>query len=146
MVTQSKRCGMLTSDVELLYDNECPHRFAHTWALLEHLKWGLSDHPLYSPDVHSRDYHRFAYTTWRNGWDPSASTITSWWKMSKHGWAHRQQAFLTQAYKNTFPNTSASIPVMTTLRSSLSMYIFLYITHFSSLLVSLTAHQRLLSE
>jgi hypothetical protein len=39
---------------------------------------------------------------------------------------------LTQAYKIPFPDTtSASIPVVTTLRSSLSMYVFFIIKLFS---------------
>jgi hypothetical protein len=51
--------------------------------------------------------------------------MRSWWKVSKRGWAHRKQTSLTQAYINLFPDTaSASIPVVTTLRSSLSMYVF----------------------
>jgi hypothetical protein len=64
--------------------------------------------------------------TWRSGCDHSASTIMrSWWKVSKHNWTHRQQNSLTQAYIHLFPHmTSASIPVVTTLRSSLSIYIF----------------------
>jgi hypothetical protein len=54
---------------------------------------------------------------------------------------------LTQAYKNLFPNTtSASLPAMTMLSSSFSMYVFLYIIYFFSLLVISTAHRRLLSE
>jgi hypothetical protein len=43
---------------------------------------------------------------------------------AKCGWAHRWQISLTHAYKNLFPNTSASITLVTMLRSSLSMYIF----------------------
>jgi hypothetical protein len=64
--------------------------------------------------------------TWRTGWDHSDSTIMrSWWKVSKRGWAHTQQTSLTKAYKNVFPDmTSASILVVTTFRSSLSMYVF----------------------
>jgi hypothetical protein len=55
---------------------------------------------------------------------------------------------LTQAYKNLFPDmTSASIPAVTTLRSSSSVYAyFVYKKSFFSLLVSLTAHRRLFSE
>jgi hypothetical protein len=55
---------------------------------------------------------------------------------------------LTQAYKNLFPNTtSASILVVTMVRSSLSMYVFfLYNNCVFSLLVLSTAHRRLLSE
>jgi hypothetical protein len=37
---------------------------------------------------------------------------------------------LAQEYKSLFPDTSASIPAVTTLRSSLSMYVFLYIVIF----------------
>jgi hypothetical protein len=71
--------------------------------------------------------------------------------MSKRGRAHRQQTSLTQAHKNFFSDTSASIPAVTirTLRSGLSMYIlFVYNNFFAffPLLVLLTAHQRLLSE
>jgi hypothetical protein len=49
----------------------------------------------------------------------------------KHGWAHRQQTSLTQIYRNLFPNVaSASVPAVTVLRSSLSMYVFLWIIFF----------------
>jgi hypothetical protein len=37
---------------------------------------------------------------------------------------------LTQAYKNLFPGTSASILEVTTLRNSLSMYVFLLYNNF----------------
>jgi hypothetical protein len=55
---------------------------------------------------------------------------------------------LTQAYKNLFPDTaSASIPAMTMLRSSLSIYVFSVYNNFFFLLpVLLTAHLRLLSK
>jgi hypothetical protein len=40
---------------------------------------------------------------------------------------------LTQAYKNLFPNTtSAWVPAVTMLRSSLSMYVFFVYTFFFS--------------
>jgi hypothetical protein len=55
-------------------------------------------------------------------WDKKG--VGSWWKVSKHGWAHRLQTFVTQAYKNIFGDTSASVPSEIMLRSSLSMYIF----------------------
>jgi hypothetical protein len=67
--------------------------------------------------------------------------------LSKRGWAYRRQPFMTQAYKNLFPDTSASVPAVTLLRSSLSVYVLccIYIiTVF--MLVFLIAHQRLLSE
>jgi hypothetical protein len=43
---------------------------------------------------------------------------------AKRDSAHRQQISLTQAYKNLFPvMISVSVPAVTTLRSSLSMYV-----------------------
>jgi chorismate-pyruvate lyase len=42
---QSKRCGMLTSDVVLLHCNSHLHTAARTQARLEHLNWELFDHP-----------------------------------------------------------------------------------------------------
>jgi hypothetical protein len=50
--------------------------------------------------------------------------------MLKCGWAHRRQTSLTQAYKNLFPDTSASISVVTMLWSSLSMYVIFHIIIF----------------
>jgi histone-lysine N-methyltransferase SETMAR len=52
---------MLTSCVELLHDNARPHIAARTRALLEHLSWELSDHPHYSPDLATSDYHLLTY-------------------------------------------------------------------------------------
>jgi hypothetical protein len=43
--------------------------------------------------------------------------------MCQHGWAHRWQTSLIQAYKNLFPDmTNTSVTAVTTLRTSLSMY------------------------
>jgi hypothetical protein len=120
----NKRRGMLTSGVALLHDNACLDTDACTWAMLEHFNWQLFDHPSLQP------WSRFkrvppAYVPEELVWDHSASTIISWWKLSNSGLAHRQLTSLTQAYKHLFPNnTSTSIPAVTTLRSSLSMYIF----------------------
>jgi hypothetical protein len=62
-------------------------------------------------------------------------------------WLSSQEENLTQAHKNLFPDTSVSIPVVTALKSSLSMYVlFVHNTIFFSLLVLLTPHWRLLSE
>jgi hypothetical protein len=49
---QNKNCGMLTSGLVLLHDNARPHTSAsaRSRAQLEHFKWELFDHPLYSPD------------------------------------------------------------------------------------------------
>jgi hypothetical protein len=53
---------------------------------------------------------------------------------------------LRQAYRNLFPDMSASILVVTKLISSLSIYIFFVYNIFFSLLVLLTAHRKLLSK
>jgi hypothetical protein len=146
---QNKRHGKVISSIVLPHDYARSNTAACTWALLEHFNWELFDHPLTALII-SRQVTTSCLPIWRSGWDYSTSTIMrSWWKVSKHGCAHRQQMFSTQAYRNLCPNaTSASIPAVTTLRSSLSMYIFyVYVENlFFSLLVFLTAHQRLLSE
>jgi hypothetical protein len=71
-----------------------------------------------------------------------------WGTVSICGWAHRWPTSLTKAYKNLFPDgTSASILVVTMLRSILSVYkLFAYSNFFFSLHIWLTAHQRLLSK
>jgi hypothetical protein len=48
---------------------------------------------------------------------------------TKRGWADRRQTSLTHSYKNLFPDPSASVPAVTILRSSLSMYVLSYIRH-----------------
>jgi peptidoglycan/xylan/chitin deacetylase (PgdA/CDA1 family) len=121
---QNNRRGMLISGVVLLHDNARQHTAARTRALLEHFNWELFDHPPYNPDLAPRDCHLFTYPTkWLRS---QCSTIMkSWWKVSKHGWAHRRQTSLTQAHKNSFRDTTdASIPAVTALRSSLSVYVF----------------------
>jgi hypothetical protein len=57
------------------------------------------------------------------------------------------QTSLPQKYKNVFLDTSASDSAVTTLRSILSLYLFLAYDEFLfSLLVWLTAYRKLLSE
>jgi histone-lysine N-methyltransferase SETMAR len=60
-VIQNKRHGMLTFGVVLLHDNVRPHTADGTRALLEHFNYKLFDHPPYSPDLASSDYHLFTY-------------------------------------------------------------------------------------
>lgn len=56
--------------------------------------------------------------TWRTGLDFSASAIMrSWWKMSKHGWANRQQTSLTQAYKILIPVTTSRSNLVVTMKN-----------------------------
>jgi hypothetical protein len=145
-VIQNKRRGMLTY-------SECSFMTMHARLQLLTLKhrWSISIGSCLTIHLTALILLRATTTclpTWRTGCDHSASAVMrSWWKVLKHGWAHRQQTFLTQKYKNLFPDTtSVSIPAMTTLRSSLSMYVFFVYNIFFSLLVLLTAHWRLLSE
>jgi hypothetical protein len=118
---QNNRCGMLTSDVVHPNDNTRSHTSACTQALLEHFNWSCLTSLLTALiSLLATTTH---LPTWRTGCDYGASTIMrSWWKVLKRGWAHRWQTSLTKAYKSLFPNTSDSILVVTTLRSSISMY------------------------
>jgi hypothetical protein len=60
------------------------------------------------------------------------------------GWAYRQTSS-AQVYRNLFPDTTgASVPVVTTMKSSLSMYLCLDIIIL--FIALLTADRRLLSE
>jgi hypothetical protein len=136
---QKRKRGMLTYCVVLLHDNARPHTTARTRALPEHFNLELFDHPLTA--LISLRATTTCLPIWRTCQDHRASKVMrSYWKVSKRGWAHRRQTSLTQAYKNLFPDMSASIPAVTTLRSSVSMSVFLYI-FFISLLVLLTVHR-----
>jgi hypothetical protein len=142
---ENKRRGMLTYGLVLLHGSARPHTARPTRALLEHFSWECLT-TLLTALILLR-----ATTTclpaWRTSWNHSASTVMrSWGKVSKRGWAHRRQTSLTQAYKNLFPDmTSASIPAVSTLTSSISIYVIMCIIFLFSLHVLLTAHQRLLS-
>jgi preprotein translocase subunit SecE len=57
----TKRHGMLTYGVVLLYDNAHPHSGTHARTLLEHLKWEVYDHPPYSPNHTLSNYHLITY-------------------------------------------------------------------------------------
>jgi hypothetical protein len=79
---------------------------------------------------------------WRTGCDQSASEIVRrWWKE-----AHRRQTSLTQIYRNLFPDTSASIPAVTMLRSSLITYVFFVYNKLFFSQCLLTTCRRLLFE
>jgi histone-lysine N-methyltransferase SETMAR len=56
-----ERCGMLRASVVLLHDNAHLQTAACTWALLEHFKWELFDHPPYSPDLALSNYPLLTY-------------------------------------------------------------------------------------
>jgi hypothetical protein len=100
------------------------HMAARTRALLKHFNLELSDHPPNSPDLAPSDYHLFTCMT---NWLRSQRFNNNEELMeSDKTWLSSQVAdFLTQAYKNLFPDTSAPIVAVFTLRSSLSKYVFL---------------------
>ncbi|GBM87130.1 hypothetical protein AVEN_110012-1 [Araneus ventricosus] len=49
------RSAILTSGVVLIHDNVRPHSAVVT----QQLKWDVSDHPAYSPDLATGDFHLF---------------------------------------------------------------------------------------
>ncbi|GBM89645.1 hypothetical protein AVEN_260664-1 [Araneus ventricosus] len=53
------RRDILTSGVLLIHDNARPHSTAVTQQLLQQFKWDASDHPVYSPDIATSDFHLF---------------------------------------------------------------------------------------
>jgi hypothetical protein len=102
----------------------CLHAGARTAALLEHFNWEFFDHPPQSPDLTPNDYHFFTYQkNWMQLQHFSSNVLMEGAKM----WPSSQVAdFLTQAYKNIFPDmTGASISIVTKTRSSQSTYIIL---------------------
>jgi hypothetical protein len=111
--------GMLVSSIVLLHDNVHPHTATSTRAFQLGIVWPPSLEPWFQWVTTT------CLPTERTGCDHSSFSIMRWQKVSKHDCA------LTQVYKNLFPDTSASIPVVTTLRSSLSTYaFFLHIIKF----------------
>jgi len=52
--------GMLSKGVVLLHDNARPHTVARTDALIKLFNWEIFDHPPYSPDLASSNYHLFS--------------------------------------------------------------------------------------
>ncbi|GBL91736.1 hypothetical protein AVEN_71375-1 [Araneus ventricosus] len=53
------RRAILTSGVVLIHDNAHPHSSVVTQQLLEQFKRDVSDHPVYSPDLATSDFHLF---------------------------------------------------------------------------------------
>jgi hypothetical protein len=121
------RRGMLTSGIVLLHDDVRPHtsRAARTRPQLEPYSWELFDHSPYSPELAEIDYLLFIYL--KSCLGPQRFNSNGELMESVKMWlsSHRRQTSLTQAYKNLFPDkTTASVPAVTALRSSLSMYVF----------------------
>ncbi|GFW15198.1 mariner Mos1 transposase [Trichonephila clavipes] len=58
---QNKRREMLTNGVRLLHDNARSHTALVVKALLKQFKWKVLDHPPYSQNLASSDFHLFGY-------------------------------------------------------------------------------------
>jgi hypothetical protein len=123
---------MMTSSIVLLHDIARLHTStaAHTRVLLEHFNWELFDYPHYSPDLSRSDSHLCTYMKNLLGFhcfknNENFMECVKTWLCSMTA-----QASFTQAYRNLFPGTSASIVVVTMSISSLSMYFFLYVMSF----------------
>jgi histone-lysine N-methyltransferase SETMAR len=88
---------------------------------VEHFSWELYDHPLHSPDLAPSDYHLFTYMKnqlrlQRFNSNEELIEGVNMWLSSKAA------DFFETGIQNLFPDmTSASIPAVTTLRSSLSV-------------------------
>jgi hypothetical protein len=52
---------MLITGAALVIDNARQHTEARNRILLEHINWGLFDHPLYGSDLTPSDYHLLTY-------------------------------------------------------------------------------------
>jgi histone-lysine N-methyltransferase SETMAR len=120
--------GMLTSGVVLLHDNARPYTTACTRALLVHFNWELFDHPPYSPHLAPNDYHLFIYL---KNWLASKGFNNNELMEGVKTWLSSQAAVFDTGIQKLIPrykrlNSAAK------LRSSFSMYIFLYIIICSS--------------
>ncbi|GBN34459.1 hypothetical protein AVEN_68090-1 [Araneus ventricosus] len=54
------RRAILASGVVLIHDNACPHSAVETHEFLGQFKWDVSDHPSYSSDLATSDFHLFS--------------------------------------------------------------------------------------
>jgi hypothetical protein len=122
---RNKRRGMLTSGVVLLHDNARPHTAARSRALLEHFNWEFFWLPSLQPwsrserlpPIHLPE-EMVMITALQQKWEvdgrcQNIAEITG-------------ERLLWRRYKETHspPKRNVSIPAVTKLRSSLSMYIF----------------------
>jgi hypothetical protein len=92
---------------------------AHTWELLEHFRWGLFNYPLCIND----DYHLLTY--WKNCFGSLHFNSNELKKGVKTWLSSQVEDFFETGIQNIFFNTtSASIPAVTTMRSSICTYFF----------------------
>jgi histone-lysine N-methyltransferase SETMAR len=136
---------MVTYSVVILRDNARPHTSARTRALLEHFNWELFDHPPYSPDLASSDYHLITYLKNWLGSQRFNDNEDSLQSVVETLLSSQAADFFDTGVQKLIPRhdkflNSGDDHVYKHAR------IFLYIIIFFSLLVLLTAYRRLLSE
>ena len=98
---QYKRRGMLWRGVRLFHDNARPNSTHDTTRLLEKFKWDLLDHPPYSPELVSSDFHLFLHLKKhlagkKFNYDDEVKKKP--WRGSKC----RRQTSMTRGYRSTF--------------------------------------------
>jgi hypothetical protein len=128
---QNERRGMLTYSVMFLHDNARLHTTNRTRALLKNFSLGLFDNPPYNTDLSPS--HSYLFTYLKNWLRSQRFNSNEELMVGVKTWLSSLAAdILTQENKNTFPVTSASIPAMTALRSSLNMYMYFICTNLFS--------------
>jgi hypothetical protein len=106
--------------------------------VLYHFNWELFDHTPYSPDLAQAT--TTCLSTWRTGWDHSASAIMRIWrKMSKRGPAHRRQTSMAQAYITYSP---IHVPQFRWRPGSEVAYTCMYFSYIIKLFFSLLVFNR----
>jgi hypothetical protein len=103
---------------------------ACTQVLLECFNWELFGRPPYSPDLAPGDYYLFSYL--KNWLGSQCFNNNNEFMEGVRTWLSSQVAdFFDSGIQTLFPDTiNASITAVTTLRSSLSMYVFFVYNDF----------------
>jgi hypothetical protein len=108
--------GMLISGIVPLHAHAQLRTAACAGELLEHFSWELFDHPPYSPDLAPSDYHLFTYV--KNWLGSQRFSNNEELMEGVKTWLSSQAAdFFDTVIQNLLPDTSSSIPAVTTLRS-----------------------------
>jgi hypothetical protein len=130
-----KRCGTMTL---LLHDNACPHSAACTQALLKNFNWELVDHPPYSHELTTSNYHLFTYL--KNCLRSEHFNNNEKFRHSNKTWLNLFDICII-----TPQHDKCLHPGGSKLTGTSITYIFPYIFFFS-LLVLLAGHKRLCSK
>ncbi|GBO22454.1 hypothetical protein AVEN_182624-1 [Araneus ventricosus] len=77
--TQNRRRGMLSERIVLHHDNGRPHTAAAIQELLDLFGWEIFDHPPYSPNLASSDFHLFLKL--KSVWVVNVLEVMKSWRM-----------------------------------------------------------------